>query len=61
MTEADGKPRASTGHARAIAGARPWNIAVRTRGIFTHRDDFQKLACVERGLVRTARGGTGRD
>ena len=33
---------------------------MRTRGVFTHRDDFQKLACVERGLVRTARGGTGR-
>ena len=33
-----------------------WNIAVRTRGVFTHRDDFQKPACVERGLVRTARG-----
>ena len=32
-----------------------WNIAVRTRGVFTHRDDFQKPACVERGLVRTAR------
>ena len=30
-----------------------WNIAVRTRGVFTHRDDFQKLACAERGLVRT--------
>ena len=33
-----------------------WNIAVRTRGVFTHRDGFQKPACVERGLVRTARG-----
>ena len=33
--------------------ARPWNIAVRTRGVFTHRDDFQKPACAERGLVRT--------
>ena len=33
------------------AGA--WNIAVRTRGVFTHRDDFQKPACAERGLVRT--------
>ena len=33
------------------AGA--WNIAVRTRGVFTHRDDFQKPACVEMGLVRT--------
>ena len=32
-----------------------WNIAVRTRGVFTHRDGFQKPACVERGLVRTAR------
>ena len=31
-----------------------WNIAVRTRGVFTHRDDFGKPACVERGLVRTA-------
>ena len=31
-----------------------WNIAVRTRGVFTHRDDFQKPACAERGLVRTA-------
>ena len=28
--------------------------AVRTRGVFTHRDDFGKSACVERGLVRTA-------
>ena len=27
---------------------------VRTRGVFTHRDDFGKPACVERGLVRTA-------
>ena len=36
--------------------AAPWNIAVRTRGVFTHRDDFQKSACVERGLVRTAIG-----
>ena len=35
-----------------------WNIAVRTRGVFTHRTGFQKLACVERGLVRTGwRGG----
>ena len=34
---------------------RPWNIAVRTRGVFTHRDDFQKPACVERGLVRTGK------
>ena len=32
------------------AGA--WNIAVRTRGVFTHRTGFQKLACAERGLVR---------
>ena len=32
-----------------------WNIAVRTRGVFTHRDDFQKPACVERGLVRTGK------
>ena len=37
-----------------------WNIAVRTRGVFTHRDDFQKPACVERGLVRTARSWHGR-
>ena len=28
--------------------------AVRTRGVFTHRDDFGEPACVERGLVRTA-------
>ena len=27
---------------------------MRTRGVFTHRDDFGKPACVERGLVRTA-------
>ena len=33
--------------------ASAWNIAVRTRGVFTHRDDFQKPACAERGLVRT--------
>ncbi len=39
------------GAARNIAA--PWNIAVRTRGVFTHRDDFQKPACAERGLVRT--------
>ncbi len=31
-----------------------WNIAVRTRGVFSHRAGFQKLACAERGLVRTA-------
>ena len=31
----------------------PWNNAVRTRGVFTHRDDFLKPACAERGLVRT--------
>ena len=30
-----------------------WNNAVRTRGVSTHRDDFQKPACAERGLVRT--------
>ena len=30
-----------------------WNTAVRTRGVFTHRDDFLKPACAERGLVRT--------
>ena len=36
-----------------FAGA--WNTAVRTRGVFTHRTGFQKLACAERGLVRTAR------
>ena len=33
--------------------ANAWNTAVRTRGVFTHRDDFQKSACVEKGLVRT--------
>ena len=69
MTETDGKlrERPCTRYRRrplrrplrgTPAGA--WNNAVRTRGVFTHRDDFQKLACVERGLVRTARGGTGR-
>ena len=31
-----------------------WDIAVRTRGVFTHRAVFQKPACAERGLVRTA-------
>ena len=31
----------------------PWNNAVRTRGVFTHRNDFLKPACAERGLVRT--------
>ena len=36
------------------AGA--WNIAVRTRGVFTHRDDFLMPACAERVLVRTATG-----
>ncbi len=35
-----------------FAGA--WNIAVRTRGVFTHRAGFQKPACAKRGLVRTA-------
>ena len=35
-----------------IADAR--DIAVRTRGVFTHRAVFQKPACAERGLVRTA-------
>ena len=33
--------------------ASAWNNAVRTRGVSTHRDDFQKPACAERGLVRT--------
>ena len=36
--------------------AAPWNIAVRTRGVFTHHDDFQKPACAEWGLVRTVIG-----
>ena len=31
----------------------PWNNAVRTRGVFTHRDVFLMSACAERGLVRT--------
>ena len=31
-----------------------WNIAVRTRGVFTHRAVFQKPACAKRGLGRTA-------
>ena len=34
--------------------AEAWNIAVRTMGVFTHRAGFQKPACAERGLVRTA-------
>ena len=34
--------------------AEAWNIAVRTRGVFTHHAVFQKPACAERGLVRTA-------
>ena len=33
--------------------ASAWNNAVRTRGVSTHRDDFQKPPCAERGLVRT--------
>ena len=33
--------------------AEAWNIAVRARGVFTHRTGFLKPACVERGLVRT--------
>ena len=40
------------------AGA--WNIAVRTRGVFTHRAGFQKLACAKRGLVRTGQHLGGR-
>ena len=40
-------------HPRRARGTMPWNNAVRTRGVFTHRDDFQKPACAERGLVRT--------
>ena len=36
--------------------AAPWNIAVRTRGVFTHRAGFQKPACAEMGLVRTVIG-----
>ena len=42
------------GETMAKSGASPWNIAVRTRGVFTLRAGFQKPACVERGLVRTA-------
>ena len=34
-------------------GTMPWNNAVRTRGVFTHRDVFLMSACAERGLVRT--------
>ena len=34
--------------------AKAWNIAVRTRGVFTHRAGFLKPACAKRGLVRTA-------
>lgn len=58
MTEADRKLRATPLHVLSpaprpwnICGA--WNIAVRTSPLFTHRDYFQKPACVERGLVRT--------
>ena len=40
--------------------ARAWNIAVRTRGVFTHRAGFQKLACAKRGLVRTGQHLGGR-
>lgn len=49
---------------RSCRRARPWNIrgawniAVRTRGVFTHRMYSQKPVCAERGLVRT---GWGRD
>ena len=41
-----------------FAGA--WNIAVRTRGVFTHRAGFQKPACAKRGLVRTGQHLGGR-
>ena len=61
MTETDGKLRARpcTRYRRRPV-RRPvrgtpvsaWNIAVRTRGVFTHRDDFLGPACVEKGLVR---------
>ena len=37
-----------------------WNIAVRTRGVFTHRAGFQKPACAKRGLVRTGQHLGGR-
>ena len=61
MTEADGKLRARPctryrrRPVRRLVRGTPvgaWNIAVRTRGVFTHRDDFLGPACVERGLVR---------
>ena len=44
------------GQGHPVRGTSPdaWNIAVRTRGVFTHRAVFQKPACVKRGLVRTA-------
>ena len=45
-------PSAPAGPASPVHPCRP--RAVRTRGVFTHRDDFGKPACVERGLVRTA-------
>ena len=56
------KPGASPWNTRRRVGHSPtcgtsaeaWNIAVRTRGVFTHRDNFLMPACVERGLVRTA-------
>ena len=57
MTEADGNLRArpcARYRRRPVRGTPvgAWNIAVRTRGVFTHRDDFLGPACVERGLVR---------
>ena len=56
------KPGASPWNIRRCVGPSPtcgtsaeaWNIAVRTRGVVTHRAGFQKLACAERSLVRTA-------
>ena len=40
-------------HPHRARGTMPWNNAVRTRGVFTHRDVFLMSACAERGLVRT--------
>ena len=56
------KPGASPWNTHRYVGHSPtcgtsaeaWNIAVRTMGVFTHRDNFQRLACAERSLVRTA-------
>ena len=54
MTEADRKLRATPLHVLSpaprpwnICGA--WNIAVRTRGVFTHRADFSEARVRRKG------------